>query len=109
MAKSSKQEKRLSDQKNSSGDTLDDRNDIFCGEGFYRLVEELRYLEEEHVQQAKGIDSLYQDIFDGKPYFMYTIKENAKEIALMRKMIRILQEINNNLEKMETKDGIHKR
>ena len=108
MAKSIKQEKRLSDQKNSSDNTTDNRNDIYRGEGLFELVEKLRYLKDEHMQQAKDIDSRYQDVFNGKPYLMHAIKDNNTEIALMRKMIRTLQEINNILEKMEARDGVHK-
>ena len=104
MAKSSKQEKRLSDQKNSSGDTLDDRNDIFRSEGLFELAEKLQYLEKEHLQQVKDIDSRYQDVFDGKPYFMYA-KRNKAEIALLREIIRTLQKINDILEDTEKKDG----
>lgn len=104
MAKSSKQEKRLSDQKNSSSDILDDRNDIYCGEKLYELVEKLRHLEKEHLRQVRDIDSRYQDVFDGKPYMMYTSK-NEREIALLREIIRTLQAINYALEEMEAKSG----
>ena len=107
MSKSSKRDKRVSEQKNSSGNVFDDREDIYRGEGLYKLVEELRRLEDEHIQQVKDIDSRYQDVFDGKPYFMHhtVISDNANEIALMRKMIRLLQKINDVLTEMEARDG----
>lgn len=101
MTKSSKPKKRLSEQKNSSDDTLDNRSDLFCGEELYELVEKLQFLEKEHSQQVQGVDSLYQDVFDGQPYLMYTIvHNNKKEITLLREIIRTLQKINENLENM---------
>lgn len=75
------------------------QEDLFRGEGLYELVEELRRLDEQHVQQLKCLDSRYEDMQNGKKYIMYRVHDfNKDEIAIMRRKMELLKKMNKILE-----------
>lgn len=75
------------------------QEDLFRGEGFYELVDELRRLDEQHVQQLKNLDSRYEDMQNGKKYIMMETHDyNKDEIAIMKRKIELLKKMNEILE-----------
>ena len=75
------------------------QEELFRGEGLYELVNELRRLDEQHVQQLKNLDGRYEDIQNGRKYIMMeTYNYNKDEIAIMKRKIELLRKMNEILE-----------
>ena len=71
------------------------QEDLFRGEGLYELVEELRRLDEQHVQQLKNLDRRYEDMQNERKYIMMeTYDYNKDEIAIMKRKIELLKKMN---------------
>lgn len=101
MTRTASQEKKKSEQKSSSNAEYASQEDLFRGEGFYELMDELRYLDENHIQQLKDIDGRYEDIQNGVKLVMFK-KFNKDEISIMQRKIKLLKKIDEILTKAET-------
>ena len=105
MTKSASSQKKP-EQKKNTDTRQDDRNDIFRGSALCDLVDEIRFLNENHVQQAKELNSRYEDIFNGHKYRMMETHDLLKnEINYMKRTARLLEKLVNAIEVMTGEYG----